>query len=90
MLNQLGADGELLFRPLATLSEGQRRKVELARFLVNGADIALLDEPTTHQDIRSVRVLEGALAGYRGVLVLISHDAAFRTALPGAVLKLGG
>ena len=88
MLDQLGAKGGLMFTPLERLSEGQRRKVELARFLVYGADIALLDEPTTHQDIRSVRVLEEALAGFGGILVLISHDAAFRQNLPGRTLAL--
>ncbi|HBA59648.1 MAG TPA: hypothetical protein DCZ92_02255 [Elusimicrobia bacterium] len=88
MLDHLGAKGELMFTPLERLSEGQRRKVELARFLVYGADIALLDEPTTHQDIRSVRVLEEALAEYGGILVLISHDAQFRGKLPGRILKM--
>ena len=88
MLDQLGAKGELMFTPLERLSEGQRRKVELARFLVYGADIALLDEPTTHQDIRSVRVLEEALAGFGGILVLISHDAAFRKNLPGRTIAM--
>ena len=89
MLDHLGAKGELMFTPLERLSEGQRRKIELARFLVYGADIALLDEPTTHQDIRSVKVLEEALAGFGGILVLISHDAAFRKNLPGKALVLG-
>ena len=88
MLDHLGAKGELMFVPLERLSEGQRRKVELARFLVYGADIALLDEPTTHQDIRSVKVLEEALAGYQGILVLISHDAEFRKNLPGKVINM--
>jgi ATPase subunit of ABC transporter with duplicated ATPase domains len=88
MLDQLGAKGELLFSPLAKLSEGQRRKVELARFLVAGADIAILDEPTTHQDIRSIKILEGALETFPGILVFVSHDAEFRAHAGGTSLLL--
>lgn len=90
MLDHLGARGELLRAPLEELSEGQRRKVWLARFLVYGADIALLDEPTTHQDLRSIRVLEEALSTYRGILLFITHDAEFRARLAPDTLPLGG
>ena len=88
MLDQLGAKGELMFEPFSRLSEGQRRKVELARFLVRGADIALLDEPTTHLDIRSINMLEEALATFRGVLVYVSHDLEFRKIVNAPSLKL--
>lgn len=90
MLDQLGAKGELLFSPLDSLSEGQRRKVTLARFLVHGADIALLDEPTTHQDLRSITALESALATYQGILLLITHDSEFKSALNSESITLGG
>ena len=90
MLDHLGARGELLFCPLKNLSEGQRRKVALARFLVYGADIALLDEPTTHQDLRSIKVLEEALLTYQGVLLFITHDAEFRRTLNAESINLGG
>lgn len=89
MLDHLGAKGELMFSPLAKLSEGQRRKVELARFLVGGADIAILDEPTTHQDIRSIQILEEALETFNGILVFVSHDPEFRKKIKGSVLSLG-
>jgi len=88
MLDQLGAKGELMFAPLAKLSEGQRRKVDLARFLVCGADIALLDEPTTHLDIRSIKILEEALASFQGILAVVSHDMEFRRKINGASLAL--
>jgi ATP-binding cassette subfamily F protein 3 len=88
MLDQLGAKGELMFVPLAKLSEGQRRKVELAKFLVCGADIAILDEPTTHLDIRSIKILEEALESFQGILVVVSHDMEFLRKINGASLTL--
>ncbi|MFA6435351.1 MAG: ABC-F family ATP-binding cassette domain-containing protein [Elusimicrobiales bacterium] len=88
MLDQLGAKGEMMFEPLAKLSEGQRRKVELSRFLVCGADIAILDEPTTHLDIRSIKILEEALGSFQGILVVVSHDIAFRRKINGVSLTL--
>ncbi len=88
MLDQLGAKGELMFEPFSKLSEGQRRKVELARFLVCGADIALLDEPTTHLDIRSINILEEALDTFQGILVYVSHDIEFRKNVSATSLEL--
>jgi ATPase subunit of ABC transporter with duplicated ATPase domains len=67
-----------LSQPLRTLSGGQRRRVELARILFSdGGDsgVLLLDEPTNHLDADSITWLRGFLAGHKGGLVVISHDA---------------
>jgi ATPase subunit of ABC transporter with duplicated ATPase domains len=79
----LGLADRVLAQPLATLSGGQRRRVELARILFAAADSAggngsgttlLLDEPTNHLDADSVNWLRGFLKGHNGGLVVISHD----------------
>ncbi|MFD7029018.1 ABC-F family ATP-binding cassette domain-containing protein [Streptomyces sp. NPDC059917] len=59
---------------LGTLSGGQRRRVELARILFADHDTLLLDEPTNHLDADSIAWLRTFLTGYRGGLVVISHD----------------
>src|SRR3546814_15834330 len=59
---------------LKTLSGGQRRRVELARILFSSAETMLLDEPTNHLDVDSIVWLREFLKGYKGGLIVISHD----------------
>jgi ATPase subunit of ABC transporter with duplicated ATPase domains len=70
----VGLPAERLDRPLATLSGGERRRVELARTLFAGADTLLLDEPSNHLDADAKAWLMGFLRGYRGAVVVVSHD----------------
>ncbi len=60
--------------PLAVLSGGERRRIELARILFQGSDVLLLDEPTNHLDIDARSWLMKFLRTYRGALLVISHD----------------
>ncbi|MEE1804146.1 MULTISPECIES: ribosomal protection-like ABC-F family protein [unclassified Streptomyces] len=91
------ADGLLalgLFRredlavPVAALSVGQRRRLELARLAARPADLIVLDEPTNHIALSLVEELEEALRSYPGAVVVVSHDRRFRGAFEGARLEL--
>jgi len=70
----LGLADRVLHQPLATLSGGQRRRVELARILFGDSQTLLLDEPTNHLDADSIIWLRDHLKNYRGGLMVISHD----------------
>ncbi|MDN0198808.1 ABC-F family ATP-binding cassette domain-containing protein [Streptomyces sp. S.PNR 29] len=84
----LGLPARLLDQPLAALSGGQRRRVELARILFAGHGTLLLDEPTNHLDAGSIAWLRAFLAGYQGGLVLISHDTSLLAATVNRVFQL--
>ncbi len=72
-----------VFRPVGSLSGGERFRVALARLLLAEppAQLLVLDEPTNNLDLRTVGVLVDALASYRGGLLVVSHDDAFRDQL---------
>src|SRR5581483_9580191 len=64
-------------RQIATLSGGERSRVGLAMLLLQAPDVLLLDEPTNHLDFASLELLEGYLQGYRGAMLIVSHDRQF-------------
>ena len=62
---------------IADLSGGQLKRVGLAQVLIQQPDLLLLDEPTNHLDLDSVVWLQDFLAGYKGAVVVVTHDRYF-------------
>ncbi len=64
-------------KPVSELSGGWKMRAALARLLYQKPDLLLLDEPTNHLDMPSVRWLEAFLQGFKGAMILVSHDREF-------------
>lgn len=78
-----------LDRKVATLSGGERGRLNLGVVLAKSADLLLLDEPTNHLDLDTIAWLEEYLRGYRGGLLVVSHDRAFLDNVTSGTLELG-
>ena len=88
LLTQLGiTDFESDVR---TFSGGQKKRVALAAALIRPVDLLLLDEPTNHIDAQTIAWLESRLAGYRGALMMVTHDRYFLDRVCNRIAELDG
>jgi len=74
--------------PVAPLSGGERRRVAMCRILISNPDVLLLDEPTNHLDAESVAWLETYLKGFKGTLIVVTHDRYFLSNVTEWILEL--
>ena len=87
-LGRFGFSGDEAQRRASTLSGGERARVALAMLMLTRANLLVLDEPTNHLDVETIEVLEDAIEGYEGTVMLVSHDRAMLRALATKVWVL--
>ncbi len=85
--NFKGTDQQKL---VGVLSGGERNRVHLAKLLIEGGNVVLLDEPTNDLDIETLQQLETAIAEFSGCVVLVTHDRWFLDRLATHILAFEG
>ena len=86
--NGLGISAEQRGQEFASLSGGEKTRVNLARLLLEKTDILLLDEPTYHLDLNSVEWLEQYINAFKGTVLTISHDRYFIDQIADRVIEI--
>lgn len=81
--------GEDVFKSVAALSGGEKRRLMLAKLLLSSTNLLCLDEPTNHLDIPARETLEEALMDFEGTLLFISHDRYFLSRLATRLIIVG-
>ena len=84
-LSQLGLDTD---RDFKSLSAGLKRQVLLTKALVSEPDILLLDEPSNHMDIDSIKELEQMMAQFAGALIFVTHDRMFLQKIATRIIEI--
>src|SRR5690242_6960063 len=85
--NFRGADQQ---KPVGQLSGGERGRLHLAKMLMSGANVLLLDEPSNDLDVETLRALEEALLEFAGSVLVISHDRWFLDRIATHILAFEG
>ncbi|MEI2730032.1 MAG: ABC-F family ATP-binding cassette domain-containing protein [Candidatus Nanopelagicales bacterium] len=90
LAERLGFDSDGQWTRVAELSGGQRRRLQLARLLMDGPNVLILDEPTNDFDVETLTALEDLLDSFGGTLIVVSHDRYFCERVTDLVFGLLG
>lgn len=88
MLQKLGVDKDKLDKDLADLSEGQKKKVMIARSITDDSEIYIWDEPLNYLDIQSREQIENMIIKYQPTMLFIEHDEVFINKIATKVIEL--
>ena len=77
VLNGMGFGATPTDRVISTLSGGEKTRLALAKLLLEEPNLLILDEPTNHLDFETLMWLEDDLKGYKGAIIIVSHDRYF-------------
>lgn len=86
ILSRFGIDD--VFKPVGTLSGGQRKKTALAKTLIADTDLLILDEPTNHLDIEMIEWMENYLTRANVTLLMVTHDRHFLDQVCNDILEI--
>ncbi|QAS53211.1 ABC-F family ATP-binding cassette domain-containing protein [Halobacillus litoralis] len=86
ILSKLGI--EFFDKKVGELSGGQKKRVAIAKALIQPADLLMLDEPTNHLDNETIEWLEEFLSSYKGALMVVTHDRYFLNRVTNLIYEL--
>ncbi len=88
VLNGMGFPPETYDRSIDTLSGGEKTRLAMAKLLLESPSLLILDEPTNHLDFDTIMWLEDYLSGYKGALLIVSHDRYFLDRLCTSICEI--
>ena len=75
-------------KSVLNLSGGEKRRIDMARVLMDEPDLLIMDEPTNHLDISTIEWLQNYLASYNGSLIFVTHDRYFLDAISTKIMEI--
>lgn len=87
-LGRMLFSGEDVLKPVNVLSGGEKVRCMLARMMMNGSNVLVLDQPTNHLDLESITALNNGLADFKGILLFSSHDHQFIQTIANRIIEL--
>ena len=80
--------GDSVFKQVKACSLGERSRLQLARLVLQGCNLLLLDEPINHLDVESREHFESALDAFEGTVIVVAHDRAFLKSFARHILEV--